>query len=89
MNRRVTVSHLPGVPHLHVNGSSLTFNFIQGQFNFFVVEPEVPPYETKDLISTFANRPFYRYGGHIEFIRLKEYYGMPRGHEHDQYTRSV
>ena len=22
---------------------------------------------------------FYRYGGHIEFIRLKEYYGMPRG----------
>ena len=26
------------------------------------------------------NRPFYRYGGHIEFNRLKEYYGMPRGH---------
>ena len=26
---------------------------------------------------------FYRYGGHIEFIRFKEYYGMPRG------TRSV
>ena len=25
------------------------------------------------------NRPFYRYGGHIEFIRCKEYYGMPRG----------
>ena len=25
-------------------------------------------------------RPFYRYGGHIEFIILKEYYGMPRGH---------
>ena len=25
------------------------------------------------------NRPFYRYGGHIEFIRFKEYYGMPRG----------
>ena len=30
-----------------------------------------------------CNRPFYRYGGHIEFIRLKEYYGMPGG------TRSV
>ena len=28
----------------------------------------------------FANRPFYRYGCHIEFIRFKEYYGMPRGH---------
>ena len=27
-----------------------------------------------------SNRPFYRYGGHIEFIRVKEYYGMPRGH---------
>ena len=25
------------------------------------------------------NRPFYRFGGHIEFIRFKEYYGMPRG----------
>ena len=30
-----------------------------------------------------GNRPFYRYGGHIELIRFKEYYGMPRGHEHD------
>ena len=29
------------------------------------------------------NRPFYRFGGHIEFIRFKEYYGMHRG------TRSV
>ena len=28
------------------------------------------------------NRPFYRYGGHIELIRFKEYlYRMPRGHE--------
>ena len=26
-----------------------------------------------------GNRPFSRYGGHIEFIRFKEYYGMPRG----------
>ena len=26
------------------------------------------------------NRPFYWYGGHIEFIRFKEYYGMPRGY---------
>ena len=28
------------------------------------------------------NRPFYRYGGHIELILFKEYYRMPRGHEH-------
>ena len=27
-----------------------------------------------------SNGPFYRYGGHIEFIRFKEYYGMPKGH---------
>ena len=27
-----------------------------------------------------ANRPFYRYGGHIELIRFKGYYRMPRGH---------
>ena len=36
------------------------------------------------------NRPFYRYGLHIELIRFKEYYGMPRGlgggggYEHDR-----
>ena len=35
---------------------------------------------------------FYRYGGHIELIGFKTYYGMPRGHEHDpiyshQYVR--
>ena len=29
------------------------------------------------------NRPFYRYGGYIELVRFKEYYGMPRGHPHD------
>ena len=26
-----------------------------------------------------GNRPFYRYGGHIELIRFKQYYGMPGG----------
>ena len=26
-----------------------------------------------------GNRPFYRYGGHIEFIIFMEYYGMPGG----------
>ena len=28
------------------------------------------------------NRPFYRYGGHIELVIFKEYCGMPGGHEH-------
>ena len=32
------------------------------------------------IIRYFLNRPFYRYGGHIEFIRFKEYYRMPRGY---------
>ena len=31
-----------------------------------------------------VNTPFYRYSGHIEFIRFNEYYGMPRGYRHDQ-----
>ena len=35
-----------------------------------------------------VNRPFYRYGGHIEFIRFKEYYRMPRGHEHVSFVFS-
>ena len=26
-----------------------------------------------------TNRPFYRYGSHIELILFKEYYRMPRG----------
>ena len=33
---------------------------------------------------------FYRYGGHIEFIRFKEYYGMLKGHEYDPiYSLSI
>ena len=41
-----------------------------------------------------VNRPFYPYGGHIELIGFKEYYGMPRGHDHDpifsqQYLRAL
>ena len=34
------------------------------------------------------NRTFYRYGGHIELIRFKEYYRMPRGHEHISFVFS-
>ena len=44
-------------------------------------------------VLTAVNRPFYRYGGHVELIRFKEYYGMLRGHEHDlilvQYVRAL
>ena len=36
----------------------------------------------------FFNRPFYRYGGHIELIRFKEYYRMLRGHEHISFVFS-
>ena len=33
---------------------------------------------------------FYRYGGHIELVRFKEYYGMPSGHKHDPiYSLSI
>ena len=35
-----------------------------------------------------CNRPFYRYGGHIELIRFKEYYRVPRGHEHISFVFS-
>ena len=35
-----------------------------------------------DFAKIFVNRPFYRYGGHIELIRFKEYYRLPSGHEH-------
>ena len=35
-----------------------------------------------------VNRPFYRYGGHLELIRFKEYYRMPRGHEHISFVFS-
>ena len=46
------------------------------------------------IMGKIVNKPFYRYSGHIEFIRFKEYYGMPRGHEHDpiyshQYLRAL
>ena len=40
------------------------------------------------VLPLFSNRPFYRYGGHIELIRFKEYYRMPRGHEHTSFVFS-
>ena len=35
-----------------------------------------------------TNRPFYRYDTHIELIRFKGYYRMPRGHEHISFVFS-
>ena len=33
------------------------------------------------------NSPFYRYGGNIEYVGVKEYYnGMPRRHKHILFT---
>ena len=47
-------------------------------------------YDNSDVIATLiiTNRPFYRYGGHIELIRVKEYYRMPMGHEHISFVFS-
>ena len=44
-------------------------------------------YATLTRLAIAQNRPFYRYVGHIEFIRFKEYYGMPRGHSRSIYGR--
>ena len=44
--------------------------------------------ETMLLSVFYYNRPFYRYWGHIELIRFKEYYRMPRGHEHISFVFS-
>ena len=41
-----------------------------------------------DIETLRVNRPFYRYGGHMELIRFKEYYRIPRGHEHISFVFS-
>ena len=41
-----------------------------------------------EVITNESNRPFYRYSGHIELIQFKEYYRMPRGHEHISFVFS-
>ena len=45
--------------------------------NIYIFVHSLSPFDKSE--SKF-NRPFYQYGGHIKFIRFKEYYGMPRGH---------
>ena len=42
----------------------------------------------RDVTTSPLYRPFYRYGGHIELIGFKEYYRMPRGHEHISFVFS-
>ena len=46
-------------------------------------------YEQGDYVevNTGSNKRFNRYGGHIEFIRFKEYYCMPREHSLSIYAR--
>ena len=46
-------------------------------------------YETLGCLDeSHYNRPFYRYDGHIELIRFREYCRMPRGHEHISFVFS-
>ena len=45
--------------------------------NIYISVHSLSPFDKSE--SKF-NRPFYQYDGHIKFIRLKEYYGMPSGH---------
>ena len=44
--------------------------------------------ENKTIPLQYNIRPFYRYQRHIELIRFKEYYRMPRGHEHISFVFS-
>ena len=55
-----------------------------GKIVFFISNrtPTTVIYLVEVFLLIRYNRPFYRYGGHIELIRFKEYYRMPRGHEH-------
>ena len=41
------------------------------------------------FLRSLGKRPFYRYGGHIEFIGFKEYYGMPRGALHSVHLNTA
>ena len=47
------------------------------------------PTNNEARVNAQSNRPFYLYGGYIEIIRFKEYYGMPGGMCTIRYTRSV
>ena len=49
---------------------------------WYSVDMPLPTHKTHGC-SFVLSRPFYRYGGHIESSGFKEYYWMPRVHEHD------
>ena len=58
-------------------------------FYFMILIRRLLPFNEKTIdinlcsvLAILLNRPFYRYGGHIELHRFKEYCTMPRGHEH-------
>ena len=59
---------------------------------FDVPEGEQPAKECiKSAEQTKTSRKidfFYRYGDHVELIRFKEYYRMPRGQEHISFVFS-
>ena len=58
-------------------------------FFFFIFFPVYNDcVSSSERASIASNRPFYRYGGHIALIRFKEYYRMPRGHEHISFVFS-
>ena len=40
------------------------------------------------LENLYVDIETYRYGGHMELIRFKEYYRIPRGHEHISFVFS-
>ena len=56
------------------------------QFLFFVHKLRLNELIMQDS-EKILNRPFYPCGGHIEVIRFKEYYGMPRGNLPSIYAR--
>ena len=54
-----------------------------------VILPQKAVEEAKVRRSSSKPIDLLRYGDHIEFIRFKEYYGMPRGHSLSIYARFV
>ena len=74
-----------------LNDDSNPFTQRQNSLNFqnFIFLSNAEKLIAPDERFAKENRPFYWYGGHIELIRFKKYYRMPRGHEHDPIYRSL
>ena len=58
--------------------------FIESPAMGLVRVNEIP---VKSIIGKAAENIIHQCGGHVEFIRFKEYYGMPRGHSLSIYAR--